>query len=267
MNIKKLAWTIDLHLNFVDQADFEEFCRDVNKKSPDVLLIGGDIGEAPTISSYLSKLSKTLDAPIYFILGNHDFYRGSLSAVREEVSDLSRRTEGLHFLDLELCVELTPEVGLIGESSWVDGRYGDYANSEVMLNDYVLIEEFKGLSKSQRLEKLHQLGDQAASAMREKLVKAFEIYNHVICLTHVPPFKESCWHEGQISDDNYLPHFSCKAVGDVMKEVMQSKPDSYLTVLCGHTHGSGKAQILNNLEVRTGEAIYGLPKIQEIIGL
>jgi hypothetical protein len=27
-----------------------------------------------------------------------------------------------------------------------------------------------------------------------------------------PPFREATWHQQQISDDNWLLHFSCKAV-------------------------------------------------------
>lgn len=37
---------------------------------------------------------------------------------------------------------------------------------------------------------------------------------------HVPPFREASWHQGRISDDDWLPHFTCKAVGDVLREAM-----------------------------------------------
>jgi hypothetical protein len=36
-----------------------------------------------------------------------------------------------------------------------------------------------------------------------------------------------------------------------------------MTVLCGHTHGAGRAQLLPNLEVKTGGADYGWPNLQE----
>jgi len=35
-----------------------------------------------------------------------------------------------------------------------------------------------------------------------------------------------------------------------------------MTMLCGHTHGDGEAQVLPNLRVLTGGAIYGKPVIQ-----
>lgn len=83
--------------------------------------------------------------------------------------------------------------------------------------------------------------------------------------THVPPFKEACWHDGEISDDKWLPHFACKAVGNVLEKLMIEHPDRQMTVLCGHTHSSGRAEILPNLFVKTGGAEYGSPAIQEII--
>ena len=38
-----------------------------------------------------------------------------------------------------------------------------------------------------------------------------------------------------------------------------------MTVLCGHTHGSGEAQILPNLRVLTGGAVCGKPWVQRVL--
>ena len=40
-------------------------------------------------------------------------------------------------------------------------------------------------------------------------------------LTHELSFRKACKHKGQLSDDKSLPNFSCKAVGDVLIEIMQ----------------------------------------------
>lgn len=88
--------------------------------------------------------------------------------------------------------------------------------------------------------------------MRARLPQALSEFQHVIFATHVPPFREACWHRGKISDDDWLPHFTCKAVGDVLLEIMKENPDRKLIVLCGHTHGAGEAQQLPNLKVLTG---------------
>ena len=79
----------------------------------------------------------------------------------------------------------------------------------------------------------------------------------------MPPFREASWHAGAISAPDWLPFFSCQVVGEVLKATMQAHPDKELTVLCGHTHGSGRADVLPNLTVITGGAVYGNPKLQE----
>jgi len=78
-------------------------------------------------------------------------------------------------------------------------------------------------------------------------------------------FRDATWHQQQISDDNWLPHFSCKAVGDALRHAAESNPGCQMLVLCGHTHGGGEAQILDNLRVLTGEAEYGRPEVQRIL--
>ena len=160
---------------------------------------------------------------------------------------------------------LTEETGLVGHDGWADGRLGDYARSEVLLNDYLLIEELSGLDKEDRLGRLHALGDEAAAHFRALLPEALERFRRLIVLTHVPPFREACWHRGRVSDDDWLPHFSCRAVGEVLAEAMAAHPECEMTVLCGHTHSPGEAQILPNLRVLTGGAEYGRPAIQRVL--
>jgi hypothetical protein len=103
--------------------------------------------------------------------------------------------------------------------------------------------------------------------VRELLPQALEKYPQVIFATHVPPLRDACWHEGQISDHEWLPHFTCKAVGDVVLEIMRQWPDRQLTVYCGHTHSPGVCQPLPNLTIHTGAAKYGFPRVQEIVDL
>ncbi len=267
MKDKKIIWVTDIHLNFLDKKETEIFYEKINKENPDILLIGGDMGDSNNVKNYLEEMSCKINSKIYFVLGNHDFYFGSISETKKEIIELSKGIEKLKFLDVENPIDVTSKIGIIGQGGWADGRYGNYDSSHVKLNDYKLIEELNNLSKEERLQKLNKLGDEAAHSLENKLINAFKKYDKVFCLTHVPPFKESCWHEGKISDDNFLPHFSSKAIGDVMIKVMESNPNSYLVVLCGHTHGSGKVKILNNLEVQTGGAEYGKPKIQKVIDL
>lgn len=71
-------------------------------------------------------------------------------------------------------------------------------------------------------------------------------------LTHVG------WHDGALSDDDWLPFFSCAAVGAVLLEAADAHPTKQIEVYCGHTHSPGLTALRPNLVVHTGGARYGL---------
>jgi 3',5'-cyclic-AMP phosphodiesterase len=86
-------------------------------------------------------------------------------------------------------------------------------------------------------------------------------------LTHVPPLRNACWHEGRVSNDEWAPHFTCQAMGEAILEIMSGRPDRQLTVLCGHTHSAGECRPLPNLVIYTGQAKYEEPEIQRVFEL
>jgi predicted MPP superfamily phosphohydrolase len=261
----RIVWLTDIHLNFLRPGQIHEFLQSVSSHEPDAVLISGDIGEATDVTRHLREIDGQLRRPVFFVLGNHDFYHGSISQTRKKVETTARNSEFMTWLSTAGIVELTSTTGLVGHDSWADGRYGDYENSTVELNDYVLIQELTGLTRRDRLGVLNRLGDEAATYLSRVLPEALKRYTHVILLTHVPPFKEASWYNGKPSGDDGLPHFACKAVGDALLEIMNSNRDARLTVLCGHTHENAQARFLPNLHTITGGAKYGQPSIQKII--
>ena len=136
----------------------------------------------------------------------------------------------------------------------------------MLLNDFQLIEDLC-LPRVRWRYKLEELGDEARRHIRTHLPKALEAHSAAVLALHVPPFREAAWHEGKPSRDDWLPFFSCKAAGDAILEVMRARPARRLTVLCGHTHGSGECNPLPNVKVLTGGAEYGRPNIQRIFDL
>ncbi|MFM8551684.1 MAG: metallophosphoesterase family protein [Nitrospiraceae bacterium] len=263
----RAAWVTDIHLNFLDAAEVRAFCAALRAESPDLVLVGGDIAEADTVERYLKTLADVVLRPIYFVLGNHDFYQGSIPSVRAAMERLCRAENRLTYLSQAGCVTLTQTTGLVGHDGWGDGRLGGYATSTVRLNDHLLIQELRGLDRDELLVRLKRLGDESAEYLRSVLPQALEKHERVVLLTHVPPFVEACWHEGKTADGNWAPFFTCKAVGDLLLDVMEKRQDRQLTVLCGHSHGVGRAQLLPNLEVLTGKAEYGAPEVQCLLDI
>jgi Calcineurin-like phosphoesterase len=205
--------------------------------------------------------------PIYFVLGNHDFYRGSIAAVHHAVAHQAAAFRWLRWLPASGVIPLTDTTALAGHDSWADGRLGDFFNSEVVMNDYLFIAELRGHQKQELYTQLNALGDEAAEFLERRACEALAARREVIILTHAPPFRESCWHEGRISDDDFLPHFACRAVGDRLAAIMRDRPGHTMTVLCGHTHSSGFARVSGNLMVYTSQAKYGKPELQRVFEL
>lgn len=265
--MKWAAWVTDPHLNFLEDDAPDRFLSALREQKPDVLLLGGDLGEASSVCDYLASISSAVPMPIYFVLGNHDYYGGSISEVRAAVTTVARRIDNLHYLPDTDLVSLTPDLGLVGHGGWGDARFGNFDKSPIVLNDHVLIRELAGLSGPDLKAELRSLGDDAADHVRAVLEIALRRHRHVFFLTHVPPFLEASVHEGRPSNDDWAPHFACKAVGDVLLNAMSAHPDRSLTVLCGHTHGAGHCKPLSNIDVYTGGTEYGAPEVQGVFSL
>ena len=264
----RTVWLTDLHLNFVEPHEFERLVQEVRSLQPDTVLLGGDVAEAHDVVAWLMLLIQRIDRPIYFVLGNHDFYNGGVTAVRDQVADASEANERLCFLTRSKSpVRLTDRAALVGHDGWADAREGDYNRSLVMMNDYLLIEELAPFSKQDRLAELHRLGDEAALHVREQLMRALPEYEQVFVLTHVPPFRAACWYQGAISDDEWAPHFVCQAMGRAILDVASIFPGKEITVLCGHTHSAGECLPTENVRVITGEAEYGRPSVTRTFDL
>jgi predicted MPP superfamily phosphohydrolase len=265
----KLSWLTDIHLNFVAAATRKRFYQEIINTGCECVLISGDIAEAPIIKEILQELADFIERPIYFVLGNHDYYSGQVEAVRSTVTALTISEKYLFWLPASDPLRLDKNTLLVGQDGWADGRLGNYYESPVVLNDSLMIADLfqvKMLGRSQLLEKMQQLADHDATNLQENLMQAvMEHPKRIIILTHVPPFKEACMHEGRISNDNWLPYFASKISGDVLTSLCTAHPDIDFLVLCGHTHGMAKYCPLTNLTIEVGHAEYNKPKIQRII--
>ncbi|MFA5766905.1 MAG: metallophosphoesterase [Candidatus Paceibacterota bacterium] len=269
----RLAWASDVHLNFLHNGSDIYTYIDSIRAQADALVITGDIDESTRICETLGFFDTLFDKPVYFVLGNHDFYYGSIKDVRRMVSRFAYSSRNLHYLSNTPTIELSKTTALLGHDGWADGRLGDLEGSDVILNDFSLIEElncWKRDSWQFKLDKvklrlaLEKFGDEAAKYLALVLYPAVNKYKHVIVATHIPPFREAAWHEGKPSDDNFLPYFACKAIGDVLLAVALENPKCQITVLCGHTHSGGEVDITPNLKVITAPSQYGKPLVHHI---
>ncbi len=273
----RLAWLSDTHLNFVDEQTRDTFIERIKDHKPSAVAISGDIAESHDVRDHLQRFESILQLPVYFVLGSHDYYGSHISHVRSTLTQQSLESRYLDYLSASGVVPLTERTALIGHDSWPDGRCGDFQRSSVLVEDFFQIKDLipagtyigrqPVLPKRIRLKAMQSLARQAVEHFSKLLPEAIKSFENIIVVTHVPPFREACWYNGKISNDDYLPHFSCQTVGDLLRTIMEARPDRKMTVLCGHTHSDGEAEILGNLTVLTAKATYGAPDIQRVIDL
>lgn len=174
--MKHLAWLTDIHLDFLRPPEVGAFPDLLAGTEADTFAISSDIAQADDVAGRLHDVVDRVNRPVYFVLGNHDFYRGSIADVREKVRARCAVIPNLHWMPDAGVVPFTDETCLVGHEGLGDGRFGGFDEDPAL-----------------RIPKLHALGDEAASHLRSVLPDALARFRHVVVVTHVPPFRESCW--------------------------------------------------------------------------
>lgn len=264
----KILWATDIHLTFTNTKTINIFLDKIVNSDADVLLLAGDIAEGTSIINWLQRLHNEITIPIYFVLGNHDFYGSSIFSVSKDVSKLCAKTNNLRWLSELNYIKLTDQTALIGHDGWYDAQNGNIY-SGVLLNDFRFVGELSPFIGNVNMiaNRCKEVAELATKHIKKSLKSSLKTFNNVIMITHVPPFEETTWHEGSISDSSFLPWFSSKMMGEALVHIMNNNKDKNLTVLCGHTHSDGVVNVLPNLKVITGKATYYYPDIQEILNV
>jgi len=267
--MKNLVWTTDCHLNFISEIQIKQFCNKIAQKNPDAVVITGDISEATTLEIHMRMMEMYLGPtiPIYFVCGNHDYYHGSITDIRNMLKLKFNQNSATKWLANFDFISLTDKVALVGHDGWYDGRYADYFQSSLDMPDYYLIHELKGgiYYKQQRFDRIGQLAIEGALHVQEGIKKAFETHDQVFVATHVAPFKEnSRAPDGKMSDRHWMPHFSSKIMGDMLLNVAKEYPLKQLVVLCGHNHTFWRQNYAPNLVCITGGAEYNKPCVTDV---
>jgi len=260
-----LIWTTDCHLNFLNDKQIKKFCNEILDYEPEGIVITGDISEAPTIEIHMRMLEMYLQKPIFFICGNHDYYKGSIIDTRKMLKEKFNQNSTTKWLGNFPYISLSKNVALVGHDGWYDGRYSDYFKSNLDLHDYHCIKELIGsfYYRVDQYETIGKLAQESAWHITKGIEKAFEKHNTVYVATHVAPFIEnSRAPNGEISDKDWLPHFSSKYMGDAILNTMHKYNEEYkLIILCGHNHTFWESNPTNNVRCITGQADYGKPQI------
>jgi predicted phosphohydrolase len=232
--------------------------RRIRNTESDVVIATGDISDALNLRRHLGLLAEACyPRPLYFLLGNHDYYGGDFDGVASDVQSLCGAIGNLHHLDGSDVIQLSDKIGLLGHGGWADARAGDGMETTVQSRDGGSIKNFVGLNHSQMLDRMRSMGVTSAQRIRRIFPLALTRYHHVIVATHVPPFYNAVLHHNNPADRKHLPHFCNLSMGVMLFGIMRYFPHRDATVLAGHSHGSCARRITRNLSIRVGASRVG----------
>lgn len=280
----KIAWATDIHLDFITSPgdlvasarNLDIFCQQIEKGNPESVILTGDISVSKFLKDHLIYIESKLRRPIYFVLGNHDFWGSTFEKVRKDCTDLSKSSEYLRYASCLPYVELTPRTALIGHDGWYDGYNGDPNGSNVVMNDWLRIGEFvrencvvaSSSAQSRNMNSILAISREQSNAAAAHLVRSIKSvvaqkkYRTVIVLTHVPPFVEAHYHKGSPGDPAMHPWYTSRTMGSMLLSAAKSNPDIRFEVFCGHTHGKFSLQVTENLFCHVGGSEYSNPDTQ-----
>ena len=264
----QLIWVSDIHLNFLSESDRQEFYKKIVRASTNevcAVIISGDIAESHNVVSLLKEMCDVTRLPVFFVLGNHDFYGSSVTQVKRSVRAFS-------YIGNKTFVPLTNTAALVGVDGWGDCRYGDFENSSLTMSDWIYIDDLRGpyglrcyVEHDPLKDKLQELADKDAKALARKTKAAIKAgYTKIILVTHVPPFEEVCLNAGRKSTPSGLPFFASKVLGEKILPIARKNPNIDFLWLCGHTHSRAKYKPCDNMTVRVAKSEYYFPQVESI---
>lgn len=86
-------------------------------------MITGDISDSTKLIFHLKILEAEIKRPVYFVLGNHDFYHSSIKKVYKEVSNLVSNSKNMSWLTEMGIIEINSDTAVVGHDAWADGRF------------------------------------------------------------------------------------------------------------------------------------------------
>lgn len=275
------AWLTDIHLDHLANEDMiVKFAEQVVASSAAGVFITGDISMAPSIVRHLAIMEGVLQRPIYFVCGNHDYYKGDVTSVRKQLKELTNMSSFLKYGPTASYFQLSPNTAVVAHDGWYDCRAGNAYTSNFFMTDWFAIADFvptsggrnfvqggRVLNRPKLVELAQKLAYEGTMHVHNGIKEAVRKFSNVVVLTHFPPFAQAHVHQGQPADDNALPWYTNKQMGDMLLDAAKAFPNVKFTVLAGHTHGKAEVQVAPNMTVSVGGAEYGSPQVQRLIDL
>ncbi len=239
----RLGWSTDLHLDRLSVEARDEYLK--SSLGVDAWIMSGDISGGKRLVPDLESIADTL--PLYFTLGNHEYYQSTFAARRRAVSNLGKDA---HYLSTSEPIELTSKTCIVGDDGWYDARKIVPLTNWVFSIDWMMIKDFwLEDGNKERLALVQQLAWESTDRLVKKLRQINGHYEKIILATHFPPWRQR--HRHTLLDRFWTPYNTNHFLGEALTAMFQNT-SSKLLVLSGHTHIEQYMRISNNIKCLIG---------------
>lgn len=271
----KYVWATDIHLDLLgeDNQRLIQFGESLVRTNPTGIFLTGDISTARKLVYHLSALDRIAKRPIFFVLGNHDYWDADTTQVRKAMKELTNVSPFLRYMPTMLYQAITPSTAVVGHDCWYDAGAGNWQNSNMVLQDWKRMGDYVQVNKNKAtiVATSRKLAHEGVQHIHNGIKAAARYHKNIIVLTHFPPFAQSHVHEGHAGSVDAMPWYVNHMMGQMLMDASKAfdgqdgRPKVHFNVLCGHTHGTFNGNITPNLEVHVGGAEYGAPGVAGII--
>jgi predicted phosphohydrolase len=253
----KYLWYSDTHLNSTFPWSKYVMYHAIEKERPKGLFLTGDISNGVLLKHDLSQLAQNINCPIYFVLGNHDYFWSGIDKTHKRVRNLCKTYNNLFWLTESPIIELDEDIGLIGTEGWYDLSLGDSKYIKYTF-DWFCIPDFRKMSSmDERFNAFKQMATVSSDFIEKQLISAFDKgYKTIYLLTHFPIFAEATFDLDSFFGKWWLSYNINYRLGETVKKIMDKNKKKNLIVLSGHVHERQFAQVSRNIISFTSAASY-----------
>lgn len=264
---KKFLWFSDIHLERASSYDKIKFLYSLIKEKPAGIFLTGDISNGIKLCYHLRIIAIIANCPIYFSLGNHDYYFSSLEKTTNKLRRLCQKHKNLIWLNDIKFARLSKKTAVIGVDGWYDVDKGN-PNLLKYTTDWLFVKDFRKLpSIVERMDLWKKIAYDSALNAEIKINEVINAgFKNIYLLTHFPPWQEATKDVGSIFENFWISYNTNLTLGRKIKEVMSKHNNIRLTVLSGHTHEQSIVWIRKNIQCIVNDSNYlGGPQIRNII--
>ncbi|WP_165475086.1 metallophosphoesterase family protein [Legionella yabuuchiae] len=247
----RTLWLTDLHVNRLDKEQYIHLLERIQASEAEAVWITGDIGDPPLNWRFLEDLFCKFTKPVYFVLGNHDYYHLQVDEARQKARNLSHAYPNAYYLTYESGFTLKDNF-IVGIGCW--SNTGSIPLRENTW-DSDSIKDLMRLNLDDLNSKLNQLAEQDAAFLLQKCAAGIKkSIKTIIIFTHIPPMEAMHGHYPvRTLEENRTIYYSF-ALSDALKQLLDTYPEINLRVYSGHLHQVQEYQITDRLQGYIAEA-------------